>query len=67
MKNLINNNLTELVTDELTGTNAGSFAYDAGRLLRFLAIDFYYGHTNGLGFSMATMDFIINMQENAEA
>jgi hypothetical protein len=64
MKNLTNNHLNDLTSDELTGTLGGSFAYDAGRALRFLGLDIYYGYNNGLGFSIATLDFIINMQEN---
>ena len=64
MKNLTKNCLSEMSADELTGTMGGSFAYDAGRFLRFIGIDAYYGYNNGLGFSVATLDFIINMQEN---
>ena len=64
MKNITNNNLKELSADELTGTLGGSFAFDVGRLLRFIAIDAYYGYNNGIGFSVATLDFIVNMQEN---
>ena len=64
MKNLSNNYLNELSSDELTGTLGGSFAFDAGRLLRFIGIDAYYGYNNGLGATVAIMDFVLNMQNN---
>ena len=65
MKKITTNSLQVLSTDELTDTHGGSFAYDAGRLLRFLGLDFYYGDSNGVGITVATIDFIINMQQNA--
>ena len=65
MKNQITNHLTELSGDELTRTEGGSFAFDAGRFLRFVALDVYHGYNNGLGFTIATLDFTINSLENS--
>jgi hypothetical protein len=64
MKHSTNNSLREMTSGELTCTQGGSFAYDAGRFIRFMALDLYYGYNNGLGFTVATLDFIINAQEN---
>ncbi len=64
MKNLVKNSLKELSANELTGTMGGGFAFDAGRALRFFAIQIYYGYNNGLGTTMACTDFVMNMENN---
>jgi hypothetical protein len=64
MKNLSNNNLNELSADEMTGTLGGSFAFDAGRLARALAIFASYGGAAGVGSQMAIIDFCSNMVIN---
>jgi len=60
MKNL-SNNFHELTAGELTGIHGGGFAYDAGRALRFLGIMINNGYNNGVGWSVATLDFVVNM------
>ena len=62
MKNLTNNSLTEMSADELTGTLGGSFAFDAGRLTRALAIFASYGGAAGVGSQMAIIDFCTNIR-----
>jgi hypothetical protein len=64
MKNLSINNLSELSADELACTHGGSFAFDAGRALRFLGITASYGGTCGVGTGMAIIDFCSNIVIN---
>jgi hypothetical protein len=67
MKNSNYPDIRDLSHDELINSAGGSFAYDVGRVLRFVALDYYYGHCNAVGTNVAMMDFVINMQENAAA
>jgi len=58
------NNLNDLSADELTQTSGGGFAFDAGRLIRFLSIQASYGGAAGVGTGMALIDLASNMVIN---
>jgi bacteriocin-like protein len=59
-----NKNLfTEMNKEELTKINGGSFAYDLGRLIRYMAI--YVSEGTGVRGNMyAYTDFVTNMVVN---
>ncbi len=54
---------TEMNHEELKNINGGSFAYDLGRLIRYMGI---YIHNGGgyPGTCAATLDFVGNMVTN---
>lgn len=55
--------LRELNPDELSIFYGGSFAYDLGTAIRFLAI--YYSNGMGLnGYTEAVADYIVNQYNN---
>lgn len=57
------NLFTEMNREELTMINGGSFAYDFGRLLRYMGIYIYEG-TGVRGNMYAYSDFVTNIIVN---
>jgi len=55
---------TEMNHEELTNISGGSFAYDLGRLFRFVGIYIYNGG-GAMGHCAATLDFAVNMIKNS--
>lgn len=55
----------EMNYEELSAINGGSFAYDLGRLLRYVGI--YYANGAGMtGAASANADFIVNEYLNSQ-
>jgi len=59
----ITNSLRQIDSNELPQINGGSFAYDLGRLIRYVGIYIYEG-TGIRGNMYAYTDFVTNMAVN---
>jgi len=62
MEKTMENNIQVLDDESLRQTSGGSFAFDAGRAIRFMGI--YLGYDVSVAGYMATLDFIINKTIN---
>ena len=56
---------TEIHYDELVSIHGGSFAYDLGRLLRYVAI-YYANGTGATGTAAANADYLANLYLNGQ-